>query len=92
MKHRIAMWAGAGFLIASGWELLAFMSYPLSNWRIRELWILLRITCPLIVAGMHYPMTWYAALILNASTYALAGLIFEFLRPHRATASPGRTC
>lgn len=82
MRYRIAMWAIAGFLVAGGWALYAIATFPYTNERMREAWALISVTCPIAVAGMHYPISLYWALIANAATYALLGLIVETLR-HR---------
>ena len=80
MKQRIAMWAGAGFLVASFWALLAFATFPFTNERMRDVWTLVSLTCPVAIAGMHYPINLYQALAANTATYALVGLIVETLR------------
>ena len=81
MKYRIAMWAGAGFLVAGGWALYAFVSTPFTNERLRDVWTLVRFTCPVAIAGEHFPISLYWALAANAATYALVGLVVEALRP-----------
>ena len=81
MMRRIAMWAVVGLLIAGGWELLAFITYPLSVGRIHQLWILFKITCPLVAISIRYSMAWYVALLTNTATYALIGIVIEMLRP-----------
>jgi hypothetical protein len=89
MMRRIAMWAGVGFLIAAGWELLAFATYPLSIERIHQLWILFKITCPLVAISFRYSMAWYTALLMNTATYALIGIVIEILRPRpKLSATP----
>ncbi|MGH9503757.1 MAG: hypothetical protein ACRD20_12970 [Terriglobales bacterium] len=80
MKYRIAMWASVGFLVAGGWALYAFATFPLTNERMHDLWTLVTFTCPVAIAGMHYPISLYESLVANAATYALVGLIFEGLR------------
>ena len=79
MKYRIAIWAAAGFLVASGWAvyfLLASKDHPIepivSN--------LLRLTCPVAIVGSHYPVSLYSTLFANVATYALLGLVVETLR------------
>lgn len=79
MKKRIAVWAGAGFLIAGFWALFAIATFP-SFERMREAWTLICLTCPIAIAGMHYPISVYETLLANALTYALVGLIVEGLR------------
>lgn len=76
MKYRIAIWAAAGFLIASGWALYFFLANkdlpiePLVS-------TLVRVTCPIAIVGAHYPVTIYSALAANVATYALVGLVVE---------------
>ena len=80
MKYRIALWASAGFLIAGFWALFAFATFPSTNERMREVWPLVTLSCPVAIAGMHYPISLYETLAANAVTYALVGLIVETLR------------
>jgi len=82
MKYRIALWAGAGFLVAGFWALFAIASLPSANERMRDVWTLISLTCPVAMAGIHYPISLYGALAANTVTYALVGLIVETLR-HR---------
>ena len=79
MKYRIAMWAIAGFLVAGFWALFAIATFP-SVERMREVWTLVSLTCPVAIAGRHYPISLYKALAANAVTYALVGLTVETLR------------
>ena len=80
MKFRIAMWAIAGFLVAGFWALFAFATFPSTNERMRDVWALVSLTCPVAIAGRHYPISLYEVLAANAVTYALVGLIVETLR------------
>ena len=80
MKYRIAVWSAAGFLVAGFWALLAIATFPSTNERMRDVWTLVSFTCPVAIAGRHYPITLYEALAVNAVTYALVGLIVETLR------------
>ncbi|HXR37211.1 MAG TPA: hypothetical protein VN754_14735 [Candidatus Binataceae bacterium] len=80
MKHRIAIWAGAGFLVAGFWALFAAATFPSTSGRLRDLWTLVSLTCPVAIAGMHYPISLYEVLAANAATYALVGVIAETLR------------
>jgi hypothetical protein len=79
MKYRIAIWAAAGFLVASGWAFYFFMknkdlpTAPLVS-------TLVRLTCPIAIVGSHYPVSLYSALAANIATYALFGLVVETLR------------
>jgi hypothetical protein len=80
MKYRIAIWASVGFLVGGFWALFAMATFPSTSERIRDVWTLISLTCPVVVAGMHYPINLYEALAANAVTYALVGLIAETLR------------
>jgi len=80
MNYRIAMWAGAGFLVAGFWALFAIATFSSTSERMRDVWTLLSVTCPIAIAGMHYPISFYETLAANAVTYALVGLIVETLR------------
>ena len=86
MKYRIAMGASAGFLVAGFWALFAFVTFPSTNEQMRDVWTLISLTCPIAIAGKHYPISLYEVLAANAITYALVGLIVETLRrqPHHA--------
>jgi hypothetical protein len=79
MKYRIAMWAVVGLLVAGFWALFARATFP-STERLRDVWTLVCITCPIAIAGMHHAISLYESLAANAVTYALAGLIVETLR------------
>ena len=80
MKYRIAIWASAGFLIAVFWALFAIATFPSTSERMRDAWTLICLTCPIAIAGRHYPVSLYEALAANTVTYALIGLIVEILR------------
>jgi hypothetical protein len=82
MRNRIAMWAGAGFVVAGFWVLYVFATWPFTNEGMRGLRLLAGITCP-ITFVRHHPISLYTVLIANAATYALVGLIVETLRQHR---------
>jgi hypothetical protein len=86
MKNRIAVWASAGFLVAGFWALFAIATFPSSSERMRDVWTLISLTCPIAIAGMHHPISLYETLAANAVTYGLVGLIVETLRRqlHRA--------
>jgi hypothetical protein len=79
MKYRIAMWAAAGFLVASGWAvyfLVASKDHPIEP----VVSALIRLTCPVAIVGSHYPISLYSALVANVATYTLVGLGVETLR------------
>ena len=79
MKYRIAIWAAAGFLVASGWAVYFFV-------RNKDLPIepivsaLMRLSCPIAIVGSHYPVSLFSAVAANVATYALVGLVVETLR------------
>jgi hypothetical protein len=79
MKYRIAIWAAAGFLVASGWAvyfLVANKELPVEP----MVSTLVRLTCPIAIVGSRYPVSVYLALAANVATYALVGLVVETLR------------
>jgi len=86
MKYRIAIWAAAGFLIASGWVVYFFLAdkdlpiEPLVS-------TLVRLTCPIAIVGSHYPVSLYCALTANVATYAAVGLAVEALQRRLRPAS-----
>jgi len=80
MKYRITMWALAGFLLAGFWALFAVATFPSTPERMRDVWTVICITCPVAIVGMHYPISLYAALVANAITYGFVGLAVEALR------------
>jgi tellurite resistance protein TehA-like permease len=79
MKYRIAIWAAAGFLVASGWAVYFFV-------RNKDIPIepivssLIRLSCPIAIVGSRYPVSLYSAVAANVATYALVGLVVETLR------------
>jgi hypothetical protein len=79
MKYRIAIWAAAGFLVASGWALYLLVR---SKDHLIEPIVstLIRLTCPVAIIGWHYPVSLYTVLVANVVTYALIGLVVETLR------------
>lgn len=81
MKCRVAMWASAGFFVAGCWALYAVATFPATAERMRDVWTLVSLTCPVAIVGRHYPISLFEALMANAVTYALAGLILEMVRP-----------
>jgi hypothetical protein len=82
MKYQIAMWAGAGFLIAGFWALYFFPTAPIPMTSAEPTWTLARLTCPVVFASFyfHFPLSVYWAILANAATYALVGLTVETLR------------
>ena len=79
MKYRIAVWAAAGFLIASAWAVYFFArnkDLPIEP----IVSVLIRLSCPIAIVGFHYPVSLYSTLAANVATYALVGLMVETLR------------
>ncbi len=79
MKYRIVLWASAGCLVAGCWALY-FAWLSKDNPIVPIVYILARLTCPVGMAGSYFSVSLYWALIANAATYALLGLIVETLR------------
>jgi hypothetical protein len=79
MKYRIAMWASVGFLVAGGWALYFAWSNK-DNPIPPIVSTLSRLTCPVAIAGSHFPLSLYWVLVANVATYAVVGLIVEILR------------
>jgi uncharacterized RDD family membrane protein YckC len=82
MKYRIAMWATAGFLVASCWALYAFATTPPAMTSADPIVALVELTCPVVFASIHFHFAvgLYWSLLANAATYGLIGLIVESLR------------
>ena len=76
MKYRIAMWAITGFLVAGFWALFA----AATNGRMRDVWTLVCVTCPIAILGMHHAISVYETLVANAITYGFIGLTVEAVR------------
>jgi hypothetical protein len=79
MKHRIAMWAGAGLLVAGCWAIYGIVSRPPALTSADPILALVHLTCPISLFGSH-PLQLYWVLLANAATYALLGLVVETLR------------
>jgi hypothetical protein len=79
MKLRIAIWAGMGALVVVLWTL--YISGPSPTPPPAVMWTLAYLTCPISLAR-HYSLSFYFVLLVNAATYALAGMIVETIRRH----------
>jgi len=79
VKYRIAVWAAAGFLVASGWAVYLLVR---SKDHLIEPIVstLIRLTCPVAIVGSYYPVSLYSSLVANVAAYALIGLMVETLR------------
>ncbi len=82
MKHRIAIWAIVGFVVAGGWAVYAWVSTPPAMTFGDPLMSLVQLTCPIVFASFHFHfgVSLYWCLLANAAAYALAGLMAEGLR------------
>jgi hypothetical protein len=80
VKYRVAMWALVGFLVAGFWALFAIATFPSTPERMRDVWVLISLTCPIAIAGWHHPISLYVTLAVNTLTYALVGLFVERIR------------
>jgi len=82
MKYRIAIWAGAGFLVAGFWALYLFPTATDVIANQPATWALARVSCPIMVASVYFgfAISVYWALLTNAITYALVGATAETLR------------
>ena len=80
MKNRIAMWALVGFLLAGFWALFAAATFPSTSERMRNVWPLVCLSCPIAIAGMHHAISLYEVLVANTITYGFVGLIVETMR------------
>ena len=79
MKYRIAMWAGAGLLVAACWAIYGIVSRPPALTSADPILPLVHLTCPITFVSF-YPLRLYWVLVANAATYGLLGLIVETLR------------
>lgn len=84
MKLRIAIWAGAGFLVAGFWALCFFPTAANTIANQPAVWAAARFTCPVTFVSLQFGfgISVCGVLAANAVTYALIGLLVETLR-HR---------
>ena len=82
MKFRIAIWAAAGALVVLGWTLFISSTSPTTLASQSPVWILVCLTCPIVLAH-HHALSIYWVLLANAATYALVGVIVETIRKLR---------
>jgi hypothetical protein len=80
MNYRIAVWAGAGFLVVCCWALFALATFPHTNEWMRNMRGLLAVSCPVTLIHGRLPNNVYFMIVANAATYALFGLSVEALR------------
>ena len=83
MKRRIAIWACVGFQVACCWVLYTFVA-PLDRlmMMMREPAVraILFMSCPVVSAVRDLPLPFWSVPVINAASYAVAGLIVEMLR------------
>jgi hypothetical protein len=79
MTYRIAVWATAGFLVASAWAIYFLLA---SKGQLTQPIVstLIQLSCPIAIVGSHYPVSLSSTLLANVATYALIGLVVETLR------------
>jgi hypothetical protein len=82
MKLRIAIWAGAGALVALFWAVYASATFPMQIALERVAWALISLTCPVALAR-NYALNFYWVLLANAAVYGLVGLTVETIGQHQ---------
>jgi len=83
MKHRIAIWATLGFLIACCWVAYTFLLPPdqlLVSLRKPAVQAFEFVSLPLAFAVRRFPIHFWWVPLINAVTYGAIGLMFELLR------------
>src|SRR5215467_6739141 len=80
---RVGMWAAAGLLIAMGWGLYfatANKATPIGP----LVYVMARLTQPVVATVVYFdpdiPLGLHSAVVANAATYALIGVIVETVR------------
>lgn len=73
MKIRIAVWAVTGALIVALWSAYLMTTHSALH---GPMLTFVCLTCPIALAHQH-PMSVYLVLVVNAATYAMAGLALE---------------
>lgn len=82
MKRTIAMWAGAGLLLAVAWAVYA-VYVPMYRGSIGPAtWVLLAVTFPAAFSSLKigFPLHLIWAVLLNVATFAALGAIVEGVR------------
>jgi hypothetical protein len=82
MILRIAIWAGVGLLVAVGWALYAYSTFPSLMQEDPLVYNLALLTQPIALASFrfHFGIGLYWVLLANALTYGFIGLIVETVR------------
>lgn len=84
MTRRIALWAFAGFIVASGWVAFIGAFAPADRIEMMRSYVLvtiIEITAPAALLR-HFMLKYYWFILMNAFVYALVGLGVELLRRH----------
>ncbi len=65
MKSGIAMWASMGFLVASCWAVYTLATFPFTNDRMQDPWVMVlsRLTCPVTMYRL-FPLPFCPGLLL----------------------------
>ena len=50
------MWASLGLAVATAWAIYAFAMGPFTTQQMSDAGILLALTCPIAIAGKHFPL------------------------------------
>ena len=88
MLRRIGLWALCGLAVALIWALVFYVLGPSNGQYPNQFAVLqylghsavLSVTVPsLALLGRHWAITWYWSLMINAATYAMAGLAVELI-------------
>lgn len=87
MLRRISLWALCGLAIALTWVAVFYLLGPSNGTYPNQFAVLnylahstmLAVSVPLVMLGRHWAITWYWSLVINALTYAMAGLVFELI-------------
>ena len=92
MTRKIALWALAGFIVASGWVAFVGAFPPAARgelMRSHALLTFIEITAPAALVR-HFMLKYYWFILMNAFAYALIGLGIELLRRHSLRHVPVR--
>lgn len=87
MLRRIGLWALCGSVVALTWVVVFYLLGPSNGTYPSQFAVLnylahsamLAASIPLVFLGRHWAITWYWSLVINALTYAMAGLVVELI-------------
>ena len=88
MKTRVMIWAAVGFSIAAFWAMYWFVAPPAPANPV--LLMAAKLTQPFAFATLRlqFGLSVYWALVANAVTYGLVGLLVETVRRHKTAHKP----